>query len=211
MSSSDQSNPDLTRSEQQPVRYIMPTQSLPTFQGQIVEGYTGDNTRFAEQAVTLPEDGSSGQSVVFVKALLFGAVGAAVGSIAWGLFSLTHFMVGIVAIAVGWLVARAMMTATGGVGGRPYQIAAVILTYFGCSFGDVLGAILQDHGFASLSPVVLVVIGLAGPFLQLSNPINGLLGLFILFVGMRAAWRLAAGSPGFGGAQSGPRVNPFGM
>jgi len=40
---------------------------------------------------------------------------------------------------------------------------------------------------------LLVLLGLASPFLELGNPLNGALGLLILFVGMNIAWRLAAG------------------
>ncbi|OLB20790.1 MAG: hypothetical protein AUH16_04135 [Acidobacteria bacterium 13_2_20CM_57_7] len=40
---------------------------------------------------------------------------------------------------------------------------------------------------------LLALLGLASPFLELQNPVNGALGLVILFVGMNIAWRLAAG------------------
>jgi len=40
---------------------------------------------------------------------------------------------------------------------------------------------------------LLVLLGLASPFLELANPLNGALGLVILIVGMNIAWRLAAG------------------
>ncbi len=38
-----------------------------------------------------------------------------------------------------------------------------------------------------------VLIGLASPFLELQDPFHGIIGLIILFVGMRIAWRLTAG------------------
>ena len=42
----------------------------------------------------------------------------------------------------------------------------------------------------------VALIGLASPFVQLSgNPFWGLMGLLILFFGMRIAWRIAAGRP----------------
>jgi hypothetical protein len=41
---------------------------------------------------------------------------------------------------------------------------------------------------------VLTVIGLASPFLDLANPAHGVIGLIILFVGIRIAWRLTAGN-----------------
>jgi hypothetical protein len=42
----------------------------------------------------------------------------------------------------------------------------------------------------------LTLLGLASPFIQLSdNPLWGGLGLLILFIGIRIAWRIAAGRP----------------
>ena len=43
--------------------------------------------------------------------------------------------------------------------------------------------------------VQLVFIGLASPFLQLRDPLHGLIGLVILFVGIRIALRLTAARP----------------
>jgi len=40
---------------------------------------------------------------------------------------------------------------------------------------------------------VLALLGLASPFLELSSPLQGVLGLVILFVGIRIAWQLTAG------------------
>jgi len=50
----------------------------------------------------------------------------------------------------------------------------------------------------SVSPgaglVMLVLIGLASPFLELQDPLHGMIGLVILFVGIRIAWQLAQGT-----------------
>ncbi|MGA2607634.1 MAG: hypothetical protein ABSH01_09270 [Terriglobia bacterium] len=50
----------------------------------------------------------------------------------------------------------------------------------------------------SVSPgaalVMLVLIGLASPFLELQDPLHGMIGLVILFVGIRIAWQLARGT-----------------
>ena len=40
----------------------------------------------------------------------------------------------------------------------------------------------------------LTFIGLASPFLELQDPLHGLIGLVILFVGIRIAWKIAAGT-----------------
>jgi hypothetical protein len=39
---------------------------------------------------------------------------------------------------------------------------------------------------------MLVLLGLASPFLELASPISGLIGLVILFVGMQIAWKMMA-------------------
>jgi len=41
---------------------------------------------------------------------------------------------------------------------------------------------------------ILVLIGLASPFLELQDPFHGIIGLVILFVGIRIAWKMMAGS-----------------
>jgi hypothetical protein len=41
--------------------------------------------------------------------------------------------------------------------------------------------------------LTLAGIGLASPFLELSEGLGGVIGLFILFIGVRAAWNLTAG------------------
>ena len=147
-------------------------------------------------------------ATTFPLALAFGFVAAVVGSIGYALVGLTGFMVSIVAIGIGWLIAKAMMTATGGVGGRPYQIAAALLTYFAVSCGELIHPVwtLAHSGRAlALMMPLLLKFALFGPFLELNDGINGVLGLVILGVGIRAAWRMAAGGTGFGN-----RTTPFG-
>ena len=39
---------------------------------------------------------------------------------------------------------------------------------------------------------VLVLLGLASPFLELASPVSGLIGLFILFIGIQFAWKQTA-------------------
>jgi hypothetical protein len=41
----------------------------------------------------------------------------------------------------------------------------------------------------------LGVLGLASPFLELQDPVHGILGLIILLVGMQIAWKTTAGKP----------------
>ena len=158
---------------------------------------------------------SRATSAMLPLAVLYGCVAALVGAFGYAVIGLSGFMVSIVTIAIGWLVARAMMTATKGIGGRPFQIAAVVLTYFATSGGELLDIFYHVHkeGYSLLHlPVVFTAkYILFGPFLALlHSPGWGAIGLLILFYGLRTAWQMAAGSPGFGQA-GGPRVGMMGL
>jgi len=144
-----------------------------------------------------------------------------------GFTILTGIYVGYVSLAVGWLVGKAIMLGSKGIGGRRYQIAAVILTYAAVSLAAVPIAISYQSKEKSQSESVqpqqqqstadaeknqpdqtqpkpklsfgeailqLLVIGLASPFLELQDPLHGIIGLVILMVGIRIAWRITAGS-----------------
>ena len=77
-----------------------------------------------KQRLEQPDD-----SQLFVRALLLGVGGAAVGMALYAGFVIaTDFTIGYLALAVGWIVAKAMLIGSKGVGGRKYQITAAILT-----------------------------------------------------------------------------------
>ena len=152
----------------------------------------------------------------FVRAICFGVGGAILGLALYVGFALaTGWIVGFVSLAVGYIVGKAIVFGSGGVGGRRYQVAAVLLTYMAVSMAAIPLAISQqmkqksaqqlaqasDPASAAkpkMSPLkalsVLTVIGLASPFLDLANPAHGVIGLIILFVGVRIAWRLTSGN-----------------
>ncbi len=66
----------------------------------------------------------------YVRAILFGVVAAILGMILYATFAIvTGIVIGYAALAVGWLVGKAMITGSNGVGGRRYQVAAILLTY----------------------------------------------------------------------------------
>jgi hypothetical protein len=150
----------------------------------------------------------------FVRGICFGIGGGILGLALYVGFALaTGWIVGFVSLAVGYIVGKAIMFGSGGVGGRRYQVAAVLLTYIAVSMAAVPIAISQvkqksaqqraqasdptTAAKANMSPLkglgVLTIIGLASPFLDLANPAHGVIGLIILFVGIRIAWRLTAG------------------
>jgi hypothetical protein len=66
----------------------------------------------------------------FVRALLFGAGGAILGLILYSAFGIiTGLVIGYLSLGVGYVVGKAMMFGSKGIGGRRYQIAAVGFTY----------------------------------------------------------------------------------
>ena len=151
----------------------------------------------------------------FVRAICFGVGGAILGLALYVGFALaTGWIVGFVSLAVGYIVGKAIVFGSGGRGGRRYQVAAVVLTYMAVSMAAVPIAISQQMkqksaqqqvrasettpaGEPKMAPLkalgVLTVIGLVSPFLELANPAHGVIGLIILLVGIRIAWRLTAG------------------
>jgi hypothetical protein len=169
----------------------------------------------------------------FIRALFFGAGGALLGLALYATFEIaTGWIIGYISLAVGYIVAKAMMMGSEGIGGRRYQITAAILTYVAVSLAAVPVIFWQvgkshqtkgpsrlersaSHTDSSGAPVdlppdaapadpgmtflkaiiVLLGIGLASPFLALSDPFSGAIGLFILFIGMKIAWKMTAGKP----------------
>lgn len=82
----------------------------------------------------LPQDSHQ----AFVRGVLLGIGGAIVGFGIYVAFALsTGWMVGYISLLVGYLVGKAMAFGSGGVGGRRYQVVAVLLTYMAVSLAAV--------------------------------------------------------------------------
>ena len=172
----------------------------------------------------------------YVRGLLYGIGAAILGLILYATFAIvTGIVIGYASLAVGWMVGKAMMKGSNGVGGRRYQIAAVLLTYAAVSMAAIpiwihyAGEHKQqtqqqrlqaeqrqlDSGSGqqneppSAEPVKphltlgawlvrVTLLGLASPFVEVweGGPSFGwMIGLVILFVGMKFAWRITAGRP----------------
>jgi hypothetical protein len=202
-----------------------------------------------EQAkLRLPQDSHQ----AFMRSLVFGVGGAILGLILYSGFGIfTGLVIGYLSLAVGYIVGKAMMKGSSGVGGRRYQIAALVLTYAAVSMSAIPIGISQyinqqkarkqaivkhaptagipseqlpqtsaspsavtpdesatdDSSALVLDPpqqkskqgfgaalAALAFAGLASPFLELQDPMHGAIGLVILFVGIRIAWKLTAGT-----------------
>jgi hypothetical protein len=175
----------------------------------------------------------------YLRGVLFGVGAAIVGLILYAGFTIaTGFYIGYVSLAVGWMVGKAIMAGSKGIGGRRYQVAAVLLTYAAVSMAAIpiaisairhknsegLSTAAKNHQpTASEQPATpdgqappteeknsesktkppiglgtilatLVLLGLASPFLELQEaPLQGIIGLVILFVGIQIAWKLTKG------------------
>ena len=160
----------------------------------------------------------------YIRALIFGIGAAVFGLILYASFSiLTGWVIGYLSLAVGYMVGKAMMIGSGGIGGRRYQITALLLTYAAVSMAAIPVSLAQymkeNKGTAAhtqqqateradsqqarqeskpaasmISAVAyLVILGLASPFLELASPIHGIIGLVILLVGIQIAWKTTAG------------------
>lgn len=155
----------------------------------------------------IPRDSHS----AFVRALLFGIGGAVIGFALYVVFALaTGLIIGYVSLAVGYIVGKAMHMGSGGIGGRRYQVVAVLLTYFAVSLSAIPITIEQSRAHhareqaaatatqpaapvnVGKAVVMLALLGIASPILELQDPVHGLIGLVILFVGLRFAWRFTA-------------------
>lgn len=74
----------------------------------------------------------------FNRGLLLGAGAALLGLILYASIQIaTTFYVGYIALGVAWLVAKAILRGSSGIGGLRYQVAAVLLTYVAISAAAV--------------------------------------------------------------------------
>jgi len=160
------------------------------------------------------------------RAALYGAGAALVGCILYAAVAiLLNLEIGIIAIVVGVLVGKAVRAGSRGLGGRPQQILAVLLTYFAIttSYIPVFFYQIAKHpqelqqtrqktanGQAADAPqavgtenakprmgvvgalLMLLLLFAAAPFFGLTSGVSGLISLFIIFIGLRQAWRLTA-------------------
>jgi hypothetical protein len=133
----------------------------------------------------------------FERAFLFGSGAAIVGLIAFIALTLatgTDQYAIFVALVVGYLIAKAMKFGSGGLGGRSYQVAAVLLTYLSIAFAQGLNRGLGSLEQVSTSQVFWgLLLGIAFPFSEFG--VHGIVSLVTLFAGLVIAWRGVAAKP----------------
>jgi hypothetical protein len=138
-----------------------------------------------------------------LRSIAGGLIGAAFGAVCYAFFiDLTGWTIGYLAVLVGWLVGKGMMTASEDRGGPQYQVAAIALTYLAVAAGEAILIYLwagHRHPLPLNAGTLLELarIGLMFPLLNFERSAgSGLIDMFILFVGLRAAYRMTSDNPG---------------
>jgi hypothetical protein len=132
----------------------------------------------------------------FTIATVFGAGAALAGSLLWyTVRALTGYEIGLIAVAVGFMVGFAVRKGSNNRGGPLYQALAIVLTYVGiCAqyVPDLLKA-LRDQADAPtgaalvIAFVVVCVLSLAAPFLA---GLQNVIGILIIGFALYEAWKL---------------------
>ena len=155
---------------------------------------------------------------VFARACLFGFVAATLGAILYyAVIAITDFEIGIVAIAIGYMVGYGIRMATHGRGGRRFQVIAIVLTYWAVGLAymplvfseaskqeateqastnttaPVDAPDTPDSFSVPVALAALVGLSLALPVLTVVGSLpGGLISAAIIAFGMQQAWRMTA-------------------
>lgn len=155
-----------------------------------------------QAAVAIPEPVPAAPTdESFAWGIVGGVAGGILGAAVYVAFiQSTNIRIGYLAILVAFLVAKGIMIGSKAKGGFQYQVAAVLMTYGTVSVGNAINIYLfvTKTRAIDLTPQNILDLfryGVADPFLrfQSSGP-RALIGLLILFVGLRAAWRMTSGN-----------------
>ncbi len=151
------------------------------------------------------------------RAFLYGLAAAVVGSIVfYAVSAITGFQFGLIAVVIGYAVGKAVRKGSGSLGGRRYQVVAVLLTYFSIASTNVppiikymseqarkhAAASTPSVGHPSVAPAPAIhapkpLLALAGIALLLGlalalpilNITHDFLGIIIIGIGLFEAWK----------------------
>lgn len=146
------------------------------------------------ERIQAPPGGSG--AIRVAKATIMGLGAGLVGALVWfAIRRFAHLQIGLVAIAVGFMIGKAVRKGSGGRGGRGYQVLALVLTY--CCIAanympDVLEALMGSAHNSTVTPVLIVFAfgySLALPFL---SGAQNFIGLLIIGFALWQAWKLTA-------------------
>lgn len=133
-----------------------------------------------------------------LRAAGFGFGAAAFGAAGYAsIVNLTGIEFGFMAVILGFIVGRSVSVGSYHRGGRLYQAVAVALTYAAICVEytpQILNTVKGNHSVFLI--VTAYLISLAAPFLILfERGASGLLGLFIIGIGLYEAWKLNKRGP----------------
>ncbi len=130
----------------------------------------------------------------YVPAILAGLVAAVAGGIGWGLIvKWTDYEIGFAAWGIGFLTAIAILTATRGSRGLPFQAIAIVCALLGIVIGKYLGFVWGLQGAAEDAGVAISLPIFSGDTIDLFfDELGEVFGLFdLLWTGFAvySAWR----------------------
>jgi hypothetical protein len=175
-------------------------------QGQVVCPRCAERIQAVQQAAP---------ALSLMRAALYGGAAALGGCALYALVAIVlHAEIGLIAILVGWMVGKAIRHASYGRGGRAQQILAVTLTYFAITTSyipvilyqaarnphrveqrqpaqsnDAPAEVRPRISFSGIALFLLIRAAIA-PFLSLTSGVSAWISLFILFIGLKYAWKL---------------------
>jgi hypothetical protein len=155
----------------------------------------------------------------YTRAAVYGAGAALAGTIVYfAILALSGYEIGWIAVAVGWLVGKAVNKGSRGIGGRKLQVIAVVLTYLSI-VGSYVPLMVKsamenppgqkqsaDNSARTRPPATVetehpefstpaMIVGIAILFgytliLPFMQGLSSIIGLFIIFIGLFEAWKL---------------------
>jgi hypothetical protein len=136
--------------------------------------------------------GESPGGAAFGRALGAGVAAGAVGSSLYYIVEkISGYQLALIAIAVGFLVGRAVRWGTGGRGGVLYQVLAVVLTYVAIAFSWLPGVLERnDVGLVDLVPLTTYLLDL-----PIRHGMQSPMLLVVIGIGLWEAWKFTAPVP----------------
>jgi len=136
--------------------------------------------------------GEGAHAVSALRVVGFGAGAAVAGGAIYGaIMAYSGVQVGLISIAVGYIVGKAVRAGSGGRGGVTCQWIAAILTY-----AAIAGAyaFAEYHALPSPTPDDLTALIFAAYRLPFERGLDNLIGIAIIAFGVLQAWRMNRGA-----------------
>ena len=125
-----------------------------------------------------------------LSGVALGTLGGLAGAAVWAIVMIaTKYIVGIVAVLVGWLVAAGVKKGSGGRGGNLMRVLAVIITFASivvAYFPSVLMDLREKPDMQGAGGVLLAIVG------SIIAPFAGVIPVLLLGFALYQAWKGAA-------------------